>query len=100
MKAGEWLIEFLNNGEPYEFERGGATQHGVSFRVNAKNLDTNANFPDVKYGITAKSILKRLATIDNLEGWKMRLLATGEGLQRRYPEIDMTAPKEQQKLKK
>jgi len=98
LRAGRWEMEFLDNGTPYTFERGGKTQDGVSFEVNAKNTETNENYPSVKWGITAKSILKQLAIIDDLVGWKLKLTATGEGLNRRYPEIDTKAPKKQAKL--
>lgn len=94
MRAGNWIIEFLDNGTVYTFERGGKEQRGVSFRVNAKNTDTNDNYPDVKWGVTANSILKRLASVDDLVGWKLKLTATGEGLARRYPDIDLSAIKQ------
>jgi len=98
LRAGKWQMEFLDNGTPYTFERGGKSQDGVSFEVNAKNLDTMENYPSVKWGITAKSVLKHLAIIDDLVGWKLKLDATGEGLNRRYPNIETIAPKKQTKL--
>lgn len=98
--AGKWAITFSDNGEEYEFERGGKTVQGVRFQVNAKHLDSGGNFPNISWGCTAVTLLRKLADIEDLQGYVMKFLATGTGLQRKYDQIEVVAPKVQEKLKK
>jgi len=94
--AGKWAITILDEGRAYEFERGGETKHGVAFLVNAKHLDSGGNFPNHSWGVTAKTLLARLAETDNTIGCVIMFLASGDGLSRRYSEISVKEP--QQKL--
>lgn len=95
---GDWAITFLDNGNPYSFdskrkrkqadgEYKEETQKvfGVNFLVNAKHMNSGGTWNNVTWGVTAKTILRRLAQATNdLIGTVIRFKATGEGLQRRY----------------
>jgi len=97
--AGKWAITFLSDGEQYEFERAGETKSGVSFKVNAKHLDSGGTFPNVNWGVTAKSLLRKIASVENVEGCVIKFLASGNGLQRKYESVELVEPAIQTTIK-
>ena len=91
--AGDWSMEFLDNGTPYDFERYGEKVNGVAFIVNAKHISSGGNFPEVSWGVTAKSLLKLISSIKNVTGYKLVFTATSSGMQRRYSLAEIFEPK-------
>ena len=97
--AGDWAITFLSNeAEEYEFERANKTVTGVSFTVNAKHVNSGGNFPNIKWAVTAKGLLRELVDIEDLTGVVLKFKAIGSGLQRKYENLEIIEPKVQSKL--